>query len=1468
MDTPSAARPIDGPLDVVLVGGAGNDTLVGTAGADTLSGLGGNDLLEGGLGGDILDGGDGIDTVTYANATRSNVALPGFDGVMVYLSGGGSPAGEAVGDIYVSVENAIGSAFRDYISGNGQNNSLWGGDGADDLYGFGQVGSTTRLYGEAGMDTLIGGAGIDIMDGGLDEDTVTYLLSPTGLTISLRNQAENTGWAAGDTFISIQDVIGSEFNDVIIGNNDPLINQLQGQGGNDTIYGGGAAYTVLIGGVGADALHGTVGGLYLIDYETATSGVTASMENPSINTGDAAGDSYFELFGRDLAGSPFDDILYGDAGNNNLIADPDQTVYLNNGVDQLYGRDGNDTLDGGPRGDQLDGGNGFDAAAYATALGAVQAYLGTPGANQGDAAGDSYISIEAVIGSNFDDILGGNNFDNSLFGERGNDELRGEGGDDILVGGVGADVLIGGAGRDLAGYSESTVGLNINMLLPSVNTGNAFGDVYIDIEGIFGSNFNDVVVGNDVANTLLGNAGNDHLIGAGGDDILEGGLGADILDGSAGFNIASYASASAGVTASFDSAGSNTGEAAGDVYINIQQINGSNFGDILTGAIGGGTVVRGLGGNDALTALGAAQLNGDDGNDTLNGGNYDDTLIGGSGADQINGGLGLDLASYVTAASGVIVSLATGGSGGDATGDTFNAVENLAGSNFNDVLAGDAGANYLLGLVGDDTLDGGAGDDLLEGGAGTDTIRGGAGFDYVVYSQAASGVTVSLEGGAFTGDAAGDTLDSIEGIFGSAFGDTLTGNASENTVFAGGGNDTVFGGLGQDQLLGQDGNDVLVGGAGTDLLTGGAGADTFMFLAATDSQSTPNIVSDLIEDFQTGVDKIDISAFLPTAVSFTSVGAYTLVTAQSNSGVFAVRVSGTIVAGDIITTSTGPAITGTGGNDTLTGTVGADVIIGAGGMDYMTGGAGADTFRFLASSDSTPNASDIITDFQSGLDRLDLTAMNPTSVSMARFGGTTGTLVFAETPTGDFRLYLPNANLNGSDFLYNGTFGVYMIGSGEADTMVGTIRADPIQGGEGDDIITGGGGADAISGGAGADIFRYATASDSYNSNDGFNNIDNLYDFQTGVDRIDLNGINPVSISIIRTDNGSSFVFSESYTGAFVTSADRRAINGTDFIYNNTFGIYLVGSVNADTLIGSGIADSMQGNGGNDILIGGVGADAISSGVGFDIYQYNAVSDSTSTSLDNLYDFDPSFDLIDLSRLNPTAVSIVRTNEGSTYVFATTAAGNFATSAAGRLIQGNSFIGVNIGVFMDGSDLADLMTGSVLADTIKGGNGNDTVIGFLGADTLFGGAGADTFLYININDSQVGTFDQILDFQSGVDKINLSGLRTGASDVFGIVNTGGFSTLFVDLGGNGVNELQIQINNTNIVASDIIWSASGAAMEETVKVPAPEVLPVEGVDLGADDATVDGFVPHTGRFMLDLDPNVGVGFYHGQDWYL
>jgi Ca2+-binding RTX toxin-like protein len=132
-------------------------------------------------------------------------------------------------------------------------------------------------------------------------------------------------------------------------------------------------------------------------------------------------------------------------------------------------------------------------------------------------------------------------------------------------------------------------------------------------------------------NTVYGKAGNDTLVGGSGTSYLDGGAGADVINGWFGASYASYKDATVGVTVNLLNPGLNTGDAAGDTYLHISRIQGSNFNDLLVGDNGGDTIT-GLKGND--TIIGGA------GKDTLTGGVGNDLITGGGGADAITGGAG------------------------------------------------------------------------------------------------------------------------------------------------------------------------------------------------------------------------------------------------------------------------------------------------------------------------------------------------------------------------------------------------------------------------------------------------------------------------------------------------------------------------------------------------------------------------------------------------------------------------------------------------------------------------------------------------------------------------------------------------------------------------------------------------------------------------------------------------------------
>jgi len=552
------------------------------------------------------------------------------------------------------------------------------------------------------------GAAVELAGSG-DEAALLALPSTLGNTGQLGMwvyTVPTTGAAIGGPAPFIP--AGGSGADNILGSAGP--DTLQGNGGDDTLEGGG----------GADRLDGG-SGFDIASYAGASAGVTANLANPAANTGDAAGDTYLSIEG--LLGSDHADLLVGDDGPN-----------------LLRGGGGNDTLVGGLGADTLIGGAGFDWADYSAATSGLTVSLSSAAQSAGFAQGDDLREIEGILGSDFNDTLIGAAAGEYLIGGAGRDLLRGEGGadtlvggdgDDTLIGGVGSDILDGGAGIDWASY-EFAGSIRIDLENPSLGSGEAAGDTYISIEGLIGSGGADTLAGDGGANRLAGGggndllqgrAGNDSLWGDGGDDTLDGGLGADALFGGAGFDLASYAAATSGVTADLEAPATNTAEAAGDMYFQIEGILGSAHNDTLRGDAGANWL-EGGGGDDVLDGRGGA--------DTFYGGNGNDTFLGGAGADMHYGGAGVDAVSYAHAIRGQIINMnTTAGTTDWAAGDVFSSIEIIIGSNHADFITGDAGMNTLYGGAGDDCLFGGAGGDALFGGDGDDLLEGGDGADWL-----------------------------------------------------------------------------------------------------------------------------------------------------------------------------------------------------------------------------------------------------------------------------------------------------------------------------------------------------------------------------------------------------------------------------------------------------------------------------------------------------------------------------------------------------------------------------------------------------------------------------------------------------------------------------------------------------------------------------------------------------------------
>lgn len=324
------------------------------------------------------------------------------------------------------------------------------------------------------------------------------------------------------------------------------------------------------------------------------------------------------------------------------------------------------------------------------------------------------------------------------------------------------------------------------------------GHDYID-----GGDGDDILYGDEGNDTLIGGLGVNYLYGGLDDDRFIGGKGTDHFDGGSGkkptdlgMDTVSYENAK-GVVVKLNGGVGTGGDALGDTYVNIENVDGSNYTDELIGD-DKGNVLRGLNGDDELSGLGGV-----------------DTLRGGEGRDRLYGGLQGDF---------------------------------LYGDEGNDILTAETGSifetsiDHLDGGGGDDTLTGSSGDVFI-GGTGIDTAylrlaRGGLGFDLILGDPAVT--SVASDGTSFTG------VENLR-LYLTDNADTVQLGAGNDVVYAYYGNDIIRGGDGADALYGGHEDDILNGGPGADILSGGGTAGTFL--------EGDEFVFDFA-DFGSGVDTI------------------------------------------------------------------------------------------------------------------------------------------------------------------------------------------------------------------------------------------------------------------------------------------------------------------------------------------------------------------------------------------------------------------------------------------------------------------------------------------------------------------------------------------------------------------------------------------------------------------------------------
>ena len=472
---------------------------------------------------------------------------------------------------------------------------------------------------------------------------------------------------------NVYTAIGSDFADTLNGSNVVgAVEQFEGRGGDDIIDGKGGLFDIAI-------------------YTRESQGIVVNLAAGTVTGGDGGpnGDTLRSI--EQVRGTDFVDTFnatgFGNAGASNISKQVTSNTF--------EGLGGNDIIVG----------NGATTVSYQSALAEVVVDL-QDGTGHGIAAGDvadvgndTFTGVTGVTGSHYDDIILGNNTTS--------DFLTGRGGDDLID---------GRGGFDQASYinPNDTAGIVVDMGLGTV-VGDAFTgtDTLRSIEGIRGTDWDDMYDAHlygaagalNIGNSAVNNAGSTTF------NQFDGDLGNDTIIGNGNTKIA-YFSATDGVTIVLGAGGSGTADDApgGD------------------GSVGHDTIISGVNsaaGSNFVDSYNASAFSTVAGSfNSFEGRGNDDTITG-NGSTQI---------IYTSALAGVTVDLSAGTAHGTALGDVAGigndtitgGVNNVSGSNFDDIIIGTSGV---------DTLIGNSGNDILRGGAGADNLQGGDGIDFASYSM-------------------------------------------------------------------------------------------------------------------------------------------------------------------------------------------------------------------------------------------------------------------------------------------------------------------------------------------------------------------------------------------------------------------------------------------------------------------------------------------------------------------------------------------------------------------------------------------------------------------------------------------------------------------------------------------------------------------------------------------------------------
>jgi len=648
-------------------------------------------------------------------------------------------------------------------------------------------------------------------------------------------------------------VIGTPGNDTI----NPIpagADEVYGAAGNDTFWVTAADVggTLFDGGTGTDTLG-------ILDTSTGLFGIMSlltttfvSVETLKFNAGGSAGLKYVFMSGETANGFATFDFAQGGvtkadtlriqlsslltldlSGKTILDFESAFDLIQINGdgdAETITGTSVNDTIDGGNGLDTLDGAGGFDTLSLANG-----SYTGTVTTNLTTGTISSTQGVETAV--NFENFQGGS-ADDIVFGTAAHaNEIRGGGGNDTITGRGQADRLFGEGGDDTFNIdNQGDIDDGVEIIdggsgtdTIAVGRGSTDSQTYnlrnesitsierIDFLGQFGGTGTDDVVQLSAKQFNDGDVSLTSAIDgfnfAGTDELLEVFMTSESTLDLSGLTFTNWGFQGEIVSIIGDVTSETiTGTSEDDL------INGNGGDDVLSGGASGSDVINGGSGNDQILLGGAGDIaNGGAGNDTF-------FVFSSIGADphQIDGGANTDRVNFGVDTDNNNINLGAGTwsltSSGDPVTSILTSIENVTAGSGNDTITGSSVANIL---------DGGNGNDTIDGGAGADNINGGSGFDTASFAGSGSAVIVNLAAGTNTGgDAQGDILTSIENLTGSAFDDTLVGDAGNNILTGGdgddflldlsGGDDTFFGGAGNDRLQGSGGADAYDGGTGID----------------------------------------------------------------------------------------------------------------------------------------------------------------------------------------------------------------------------------------------------------------------------------------------------------------------------------------------------------------------------------------------------------------------------------------------------------------------------------------------------------------------------------------------------------------------------------------------------------------------------------------------------------------------------